>query len=215
MNLLRDMVPAGHVENAADPPSRLVAHVYDLPQPNMDGTRLVQWLSVQTGNMAGDLQHNVRTLMLRASSPMPVSDGCDEVANLRKQLQYQQETHKKMQTMLKNQALAIAIFQSKWQMAGQEAHAFVAKTRSQSEDFAKTELMAVQRFEGSLQRQLDGQLRSHVHILQDECRDHVGQEEGREIAQGAPAGLTPRIYHVSRSTASCLTTASLQGRARR
>ena len=37
--------------------------------------------------------------------------------------------------------------------------------------------MAVQRFEDSLQRQNDCQLRSHVHALQDECRDHVGQEE--------------------------------------
>ena len=29
-------------------------------------------------------------------------------------------------------------------MAGQEAHAFVARTRSQSEDFARAELTAVQ-----------------------------------------------------------------------
>ena len=49
----------------------------------MDGTQLVQWLSAQAGNMAGDLQHNVRALMLRASSATPISDGRDEVASLR------------------------------------------------------------------------------------------------------------------------------------
>ena len=38
------------------------------------------------------------------------------------------------------------------------------------------ELTAVQRFEDSLQRQYDGQVRSHVNALQDECREHVGQE---------------------------------------
>ena len=88
------------------------------PQPNMDGTHLAQWLSVQVGNMADDLQHNVRTLLLRASFPMPVLDGRDEVASLRKQLRHQQQTHRVMQTMLKNQALAIETFQGKWQMAG-------------------------------------------------------------------------------------------------
>ena len=87
------------------------------PPSLTDGTQLVQWLSVQAGNMAGDLQHNVRVLMLRASSPMPVSDGCDEVASLRKQLRHQQQTHREMQTMLKNQALVIEPDQSKWQMA--------------------------------------------------------------------------------------------------
>ena len=64
-------------------------------------------------------------------------------------------------------------------MAGQEAHAFIARTRAQSEDFVRAELTAVQRFEDSLQRQYDGQLRSHVNALQDECRDHVGQEEDK------------------------------------
>ena len=64
-------------------------------------------------------------------------------------------------------------------MAGQEAHAFIARTRAQSEDFVRAELTAVQRFEDSLQRQYDGQLRSHVNALQDECREHVGQEEDK------------------------------------
>ena len=160
------MVPTSHVENAADPPSRPVAHVYQPPQPNMDEIQLVQWFSVHAGNTASDLQPNVQALMLRPSSPMLVSDGHDEVASLRKQLRHQQHAHREVQTMLKNQALAIETLQSNWQMAGQEAHAsFVAKTLSQSEDFARAELMAVQRFEDSLRRQYDGQVRSHVHAL--------------------------------------------------
>ena len=55
----------------------------------------------------------------------------------------------------------------------------IARTRAQSEDFARAELTAVQRFEDSLQRQSDGQLRSRVRALRDECRDHVGQEEDK------------------------------------
>ena len=107
--------------------------------------------------MAGDLQHNVRALMLRASSPMPVSDGHDEVASLRKQLRHQQQVHREMQTMLKNQALAIETFQSTWQMAGQAANVFIARAHSQSGDFARTDLIGNQRFEDNLQRQYDGQ----------------------------------------------------------
>ena len=125
------------------------------------------------------ISSNVRALMDRVSFPMPVSDGRDEVSSLRQQLHHQQQAHKELQTMLRNQALAIEAFQSKWQMAGQEAHAFIARTRSQSEDFVRAELTAVQRFENSLQRQYDGQLRSHVNALQDECREHVGQEEDK------------------------------------
>ena len=64
-------------------------------------------------------------------------------------------------------------------MAGQEAHAFIARTRSQSEDFVRAELGAAQRFEDSLQRQYDGQMRSRVNALQDERRKHVGQEEDK------------------------------------
>ena len=98
---------------------------------------------------------------------------------LESQLHHQQQAHRELQTMLQYQALAVESFQSKWQTAGQEAHAFIARTRSQSEDFVRAELTAVQRFEDSLQRQYDGQLRSHVHALQDECREHVGQEEDK------------------------------------
>ena len=72
--------------------------------------------------------------MVRASSPTPVSHPRDEVSSLRKQLRHQQQAHRELQTMLQNQALAIVTFQSKWQMAGQEARAFIARTRAQSED---------------------------------------------------------------------------------
>ena len=130
-----------------NPPSRPGAQ-HQLPQVSMDGSQLVKGLSIQAGNMAGDLQQNVRALMIRASSPMPVSDGRDEASSLKQQLRHQQQAHQKLQTMLRNQALAIETFQSKWQMAGQEAHAFIARTRAQSEDFVRAELTAAQRFEG-------------------------------------------------------------------
>ena len=139
--------------------------------------------------MAGDLQHNVRALMVRVSSPMPVMDGHDEVSSVRKQLCHQQQAHRELQTMLQNQALAIETFQSKWQMAGQEAHIFIARTRAQSEGFVRAELSAVQHCEDSFQHQYDGQLRSHINALQDECREHVGQEEDkmRKVLQRALA----------------------------
>ena len=47
------------------PPSRLVAQPSQPSQPSMDGSQLVQCLSVQAGNMVGDLQHDVRELMVR------------------------------------------------------------------------------------------------------------------------------------------------------
>ena len=36
-------------------------------------------------------------------------------------------------------------------MAGQEAHAFVVRTRSESEDFVRAELGAIERFEDRIQ----------------------------------------------------------------
>ena len=178
----RDIAPVDPARNVADPdpPSRPVAQ-HSQPQPLIDGSQLVQWLSVQArhGHMAGDLQHNVRALMVRASFPMPVPDGHDEVSSLKKQLRHQQQAHKELQTMLRNQALAIETFQRKWQIAGQEAHAFIARTRAQSEDFVRAKLTAVQRCEDNLQHQYDGQLRYDVNALQDECQDHVGQEEDK------------------------------------
>ena len=105
----KDIVPVDPARNVADPdpPSRPVAQPLQPPQPSTDGSQLVQWLSAQAGNMAGDLQHNVRALMVRVSSPMPVSDRCDEVSSLKQQLRHQQQAHKEKQTMLRNQALAI------------------------------------------------------------------------------------------------------------
>ena len=125
----RDIVPVDPARNVAeqDPPSRPGAQSQP-PQSSMDGSQLVQWLSIHTSRQ-----------------PMPVSDGHDEVSSLRKQLRHQQQAHKELQTVLRNQALAIETFQSKWQMAGQEAHAFIARTRAQSEDFVRAELTAAQR----------------------------------------------------------------------
>ena len=136
----RDIVPVDPAQNVAeeDPPSRPGAQ-HQPPQVSMDGSQLVQWLSIQAGNMAGDLQHNVRALMVRVSSPMPVSDGRDEVSSLRQQLRHQQQAHKELQMMLRNQALAIETFQSKWQMAGQEAYAFIARlVRSQTTSYVQS-----------------------------------------------------------------------------
>ena len=102
----RDIVPVDPARNVADedPPSRPGAQRQP-PQVSMDGSQLVQWLSVQAGNMAGDLQHNVRAFIVRVSFPMSVSDGRDEVSSLRKQLYHQQQAHKELQLMLQNQAL--------------------------------------------------------------------------------------------------------------
>ena len=130
--------------------------------------------------MAGSLQQNVRALMVRASSPMPSSDRQqDEVARLRAQLQHSKKVNGDMRALLQNQALAIEQLQNRWQMAGQEAHAFVVRTRSESEDFVRAELGAIERFEDRVQRQYSGELQQHVHALQDECRAHVGQEESK------------------------------------
>ena len=72
--------------------------------------------------------------------------------------------------------------------------AFIARTRAQSEDFVRAELTAVQRFEDSLQRQFDGQLKSHVHALQDECREHIGQEEDK-MRRELQHALTQGVCH--------------------
>ena len=84
-----------------------------------------------------------------------------------------------MRALLQNQALAIEQLQNRWQMAEQEAHAFVTRTRSESGDFVWAELGARSRLEDRMQRQYSGELQKHVHALQDECREHVGQEESK------------------------------------
>ena len=149
-------------------------------QDHRGNQQLVQWLSVQADHMAGTLQQNVRALMVRASSPVPPSERQqDEVARLRAQLQHSKKVNGDMRALLQNQALAIEQFQNRWHMAGQEAHAFVARTRSESEDFVRAEFGAIERFEDRVQRQYSGELQQHVHALQDQCRDHVGQEESK------------------------------------
>ena len=183
MSLSRNVDPADHAMSVAeqDPPS--IPVVVQQPRaPLEDGgsQQLVQWLSVQADHTAGSLQQNARTLMVRASSPLPSWDRHqDEVARLRAQLQHSKRITGDMRALLQNQALAIEQFQNRWQMAGQEAHAFVVRTRSESEDFVRAELGAIERFEDRMQRQYSGELQKHVHVLQDECREHVGQEESK------------------------------------
>ena len=92
-------MPAGHVENAANPPSRLVAQACQPHQTLVDGNRFAQWLSVQTTWLVtSSTMYDL--LMLKANSSTLVLDGRDEVENLRKQLQHQQHAHSEMQTML-------------------------------------------------------------------------------------------------------------------
>ena len=183
MNLSRTADPADHAMSIADadPPSIPVGVQQPrAPLENRGNQQLVQWLSVQADHMAGSLQQNVRALMVRASSPMPSLDRHqDEVARLRAQLQHSKKVNGDMRALLQNQALAIGQFQNRWQMAGQEAHAFVVRTRSESEDFVRAELGAIERFEDRMQRQYSGELQQRVHALQDECRAHVGQEESK------------------------------------
>ena len=121
----------------------------------------------------------VRALMLRASSPRPVSDGRDEVANLRKQLRHQQNSHREMQTMLKNQTLAIETLQSEWQ-AGQEVHAFVAKIRLHRQDsWLSRDLKIV--FSVNMLVKSD-------HMFTFYKTNVVIMSELRQTAQRAPAG---------------------------
>ena len=183
MSLSRNVDPADNAMSVAeqDPPSIPVGVQQPrAPLEDRGNQQLVQWLSVQADHMAGSLQQNVRALMVRASSPMPSSDRHqDEVARLRAQLQHSKKINGDMRALLQNQALAIEQFQNRWQMAGQEAHAFVVRTRSESEDFVRAELGAIERFEDRMQRQYSGELQKHVHVLQDECRERVGQEESK------------------------------------
>ena len=187
MNLpRRDIVPVDPAKNVAeqDPPSRPVAQPLQPPQHSRDESQLVQWLSVQAGNMAGDLLHNVRALMVR------VSFLCLSRTDMTKYPAYVSNCVISNK-LIKNcrpcyrarLSLAIETFQNKWQMEGQDAHAFIARIRAQSEDFARAKFTAVQRFEDSLQRRCDGQLRSHANALQDECREHVGQEEDKMLKE--------------------------------
>ena len=103
-------------------------------------------------------------------TPPPELRGhADEVARLKAQLQYQKKSNDEMKAMLHNQALAIDAFQHKWQMAGSEGQAFLQRTRSQSEDFVRCEMTAIERFESRRQREYECRIRDHVLTLQDEC----------------------------------------------
>ena len=82
-----------------------------------------------------------------------------------------------MKAMLHNQALAIDAFQHKWQMAGSETQAFIQRNRSHSENFVRCEMTALERFESRWQQEHQCRIRDRVLALQDECRDHVGNEE--------------------------------------
>ena len=184
----RNVDPADHEMSLVnqDPPSIPVGVQQPrAPLEDRGSQQPVQWLSVQADHMAGFLQQNVRALMVRASSPMPSVDRQqDEVARLRTQLQHSKKVNGDMRALLQNQALAIEKFQNRWQMAGQEAHAFVVRTRSESKDFVRAELGAIEKFEDRMQRQYSGELQQHVHALQDECRAHVGPG-GVQVAERA------------------------------
>ena len=132
MSLPRSVDPADHAMSVVDPdPPSIPVGVQQPRAPLEDrgGQPLVQWLSVQADHMAGSLQQNARALMVRAASPMPAEDRhADEVSRLRAQLQHAKKVNGDMRALLQNQALAIEQFQNRWQMAGQEAHAFCSNS---------------------------------------------------------------------------------------
>ena len=101
--------------------------------------------------------------------------------------------------MLHDQALATDAFQHKWQMAGSEAQALIGRTRSKSEDIVRREMTAIERFESRLQREYECQIRDHVLTLQDERRDHVGNEEMKLRAERQQA--LQHESHVATTTA--------------
>ena len=69
----------------------------------MDGQQLVRRLTAQAGDMAGTLQHGVRTLIPCASSPDVISQGqADEFARLREQLRRKRQINFEMKQMLQN-----------------------------------------------------------------------------------------------------------------
>ena len=83
MSLLQDIAPAGRVDCSRPTAQACGASMSAASSTHGYGNEPVKWLSAQAVKVTGDLQHNVRApLMLKASSPMPVSDGHDEVASL-------------------------------------------------------------------------------------------------------------------------------------
>ena len=108
MSHLRDLVRAGNVEITPDPPSMPMANAQaTLGTVNgMDGHQLVQWFTVQAGDMTGALQQGVRALLTKANTPPPeLQSHADELARLKAQLQCQKKSNHEMKAMLHNQAL--------------------------------------------------------------------------------------------------------------
>ena len=156
---------------------------------HVDGQQLVHWFTVQ-GDMAGILQRGVRALTSRARNPDVIPQGpADELARLREQLHNQRRNNLEMKQTLQNQALEIDAYQHKWQLAGQEAQSFGQPARNDSEDFVCCDLVAVERFESTLQKEYDAQLHTRMHALQDECRDHV---TGNELKMRAELQQAPQ-----------------------
>ena len=79
-------MPAGNVEATADLPSVPMANAQatlGLAQ-GRDGHQLVQWLTVQAGDVTGTLQQGVRALLTRAGASLPELRGhADELARLK------------------------------------------------------------------------------------------------------------------------------------
>ena len=150
--------------------------------------------------------------MVRVRSPMSVMDGRGEVSSLRKQLRHQQQAHRELQTMLQNQPLAIEIFQSKWQMAemaGQEAHTFLARTRALSEDFKSVQSLpwsSVLRIICSVNTMVNSD-----HMLMNYKTNIENILARRRIRCRGSSMPHSTIQRVSRLTATNLTTSCLSG----
>ena len=65
MSHSRDLAPAGNV----DPPSVPMANAQAVS--GMDGHELVQWLTIQAGDVPGTLQQGTRALLTQANARPP------------------------------------------------------------------------------------------------------------------------------------------------
>ena len=140
----------GHLRTTPDPPTmRAPGNAVPQAPAQMVSQQLVQWLTVQAGDMAGTLQHGVRTVFSPTSSPDVITPG-------------QRRSNLEMKQTLQNQALVIETFKHKRQLAVQEAQSFAQRTRNNSEDFVRCELAAVYHFKASLQKEHDAQLRKNA-----------------------------------------------------
>ena len=91
-----ELNPAGHVRTTPDPPAvRAPGNAAPQTAAQIDGLQLVQWLTVQEGDMAGTIHHG-------GSSP-----------DLSHQLHTRWRNNLEMKQMLQNQTLAIETFQHK------------------------------------------------------------------------------------------------------